>query len=181
MLSLDQEPGIAPKPPADPNRPIRRSGSRTRLLQQSTSVDDSDQASRTRDGSLQDGRCQLVFIDKYQSRRKISKYKSPGVFCGMYFIIHTEKGLFFISHNNIETSPSAEAPRRVHSGPRERTTHLLEERGEGDGSETQPRTESRRYYFLHARIYISGYIWIAVLWPPSRYNCPTISQLLKAT
>ena len=101
----------------------------------------------------------LYLLINIKVEDKISKYKSAGVFCGMYFIIHTEKGLFFIfhkaSHNNIETSPSAEAPRRVHSGPRERTTHLLEERGEGDGSETRPRTESRRYYFLHTRIYIN--------------------------
>ena len=43
--------------------------------------------------------------------------------------------------SSIMTTP--ESQRRVHSGPKERTKHLLEERGEGDGSEGAPRIDSR--------------------------------------
>jgi len=45
------------------------------------------------------------------------------------------------SSNSVPTTP--ESQRRVHSGPKERTAHLLEERGEGDGSESIPRMDSR--------------------------------------
>lgn len=59
--SSDAEIVKAPKPPADPNRPVRRpSSSRQRMLQQSVSMDASggDAAVlsvRNRSGSLQDG------------------------------------------------------------------------------------------------------------------------------
>ena len=37
-----------------------------------------------------------------------------------------------------------ETGRRVHSGPKERTSYLVEERGVGDGREVIPRVCSRR-------------------------------------
>ena len=42
---------------------------------------------------------------------------------------------------SVPTTP--EGGRRVHSGPKERTKNLMEERGVGDGSEAEPRVESR--------------------------------------
>ena len=42
------------------------------------------------------------------------------------------------------TGKIPETGRRVHSGPKERTKYLVEERGEGDGSEVMPRVCSRR-------------------------------------
>ena len=39
--------------------------------------------------------------------------------------------------------PTSVPPRRASSGPKERTRHLLEERGVGDGSEGAPRVDSR--------------------------------------
>ncbi len=51
----------APKPPADPNRPVsgvRRPSSRQRILQHSNSIDtpSNESSTRTRSGSLQDGK-----------------------------------------------------------------------------------------------------------------------------
>ena len=64
-----------------------------------------------------------------------------------------EKNVFILVHRISEhRSPhtgsepaTPEGGRRVHSGPKERTKNLLEERGVGDGSELAPRVESRRY------------------------------------
>lgn len=56
-LSIDVDGAIAPKPPTNPNRPLRRPGSRQRLYQQSTSIDaasGSDAQSPSQSGSLTD-------------------------------------------------------------------------------------------------------------------------------
>ena len=55
--------------------------------------------------------------------------------------------LFAVSLDGVAMETTGKIPetgRRVHSGPKERTKYLVEERGEGDGSEVMPRVCSRR-------------------------------------
>ncbi|XP_067674681.1 armadillo repeat-containing protein 2-like isoform X1 [Haliotis asinina] len=92
---------LAPKPPADPNRPLSRKGSRQKLYN-ATSVDGGGEnvsSIRPRSGST-DGR---------------------------------------LMHES--SSPDREVPRRVSSGPKERTLPT-EERGMADGKEAAPRVSS---------------------------------------
>ncbi len=66
---------------------------------------------------------------------------STGIMLAYLLTVHASS-----EANNSSSRPgSGETTRRVHSGPKERTSHLLEERGVGDGSESIARVESRRY------------------------------------
>ncbi|KAL3882503.1 hypothetical protein ACJMK2_028840 [Sinanodonta woodiana] len=88
---------LPPKPPSDPNKPTRKSASRTRL-HQGNSVEAtliSDPSLKTRSNSLTD-------------------VSSPS------------------------KSAPQDTPRRIHSGPKERSPISVEERGEGDGREATP-------------------------------------------
>ena len=66
----------------------------------------------------------------------------------LYFSVHASS-----EGNSSSSRPgSGETTRRVHSGPKERTSHLLEERGVGDGSESIARVESRRYGIMEFKL-----------------------------
>lgn len=62
----DVDARVVPRPPTDPNRPIRRAGSRSRLLLQLNSVTSDpgaeDDAGCTKSGSLTDGNYILFCI-----------------------------------------------------------------------------------------------------------------------
>ncbi|CAH1799821.1 unnamed protein product [Owenia fusiformis] len=117
LLPLSYEPRVpsppkrtskVPRPPADPNRPITRKGSRSKQIGRSDSMEECSQSippgpisSASRAGSLTD----------------------------------------VTSRRSYPTTPDVN--RRVHSGPKERTTPL-EERGVADGGECEPRVISRQ-------------------------------------
>ena len=60
-----------------------------------------------------------------------------------FTLVHSASEHRAVHTGSVPTTP--EGSRRVHSGPKERTKGLLEERGVGDGSEAEPRVESRAY------------------------------------
>ncbi|KAK2154942.1 hypothetical protein LSH36_253g04000 [Paralvinella palmiformis] len=99
---VDEIGPIAPKPPADPNRPVRRPGSRQRLHHQhsidSPTDGSTDRQLRSKSGSLTD----------------VSLVSPTG-----------------------HIPETTEVPRRVHSGPKERTKHI-EDGSAGHREEESP-------------------------------------------